>query len=101
MEQRLRELVLEEELVRMLVSRVRESQAAEACGSYLLALFSIGSFVEGVVYSVLISRFPELARDGFPGRKGNLIPSDRVGPEQLLDIAHDRSNRCAAKVSSR
>lgn len=88
-EQRLRKLIREEKLVQMLVSRVRESQFAEASGSYLLALFGIGSFVEGLLYSVLTSYYPELLREGFTGRKGK-IPADRAGLELLLDTAHDR-----------
>ncbi|MFE2753361.1 hypothetical protein ACFXGA_15330 [Actinosynnema sp. NPDC059335] len=88
-EQRLRKLIGEEKLVQMLVSRVRESQFAEASGSYLLALFGIGSFVEGLLYSVLTSYYPELLREGFTGRKGK-IPADRAGLELLLDTAHDR-----------
>jgi hypothetical protein len=89
-EQRLRKLIREEQLVQMLTSRVRESQLAEASGSYLLALFGIGSFVEGLLYSVLISHYPELIREGFTGRNGKKIPADRAGLELLLDIAHDR-----------
>ncbi|GAA4661572.1 hypothetical protein GCM10023214_62350 [Amycolatopsis dongchuanensis] len=88
-EQRLRKLIREEKLIQMLVSRVRESQFAEASGSYLLALFGIGSFVEGLLYSVLTSRYPELAREGFAGRNGK-IRADRAGLELLLDTAHDR-----------
>ncbi|ALG06254.1 hypothetical protein AOZ06_04300 [Kibdelosporangium phytohabitans] len=88
-EQRLRTLIREEKLIQMLVSRVRESQFAEASGSYLLALFGIGSFVEGLLYSVLTSCYPELLREGFTGRKGK-IPADRAGLELLLDTAHDR-----------
>jgi hypothetical protein len=89
-EQRLRRLIREEKLVQMLTSRVRESQFAEASGSYLLALFGIGSFVEGLLYSVLTSHYPELVREGFTGRTGKKIPADRAGLELLLDTAHDR-----------
>lgn len=89
-EQRLRRLIGEEKLVRLLVSRLRESQRAEASGSYLLALFGIGSFVEGVLYSVLIDRAPELAREGFLGRNGKRCPADRAGLELLIESAHDR-----------
>lgn len=88
-EQRLRKLIREEKLVQMLVSRVRESQFAEASGSYLLALFGIGSFVEGLLFSVLTGRYPELVREGFTGRNGK-IRADRAGLELLLDTAHDR-----------
>lgn len=89
-EQRLRKLIREEKLVQMLVSRVRESQYAEASGSYLLALFGIGSFVEGLLYSVLISHQPQLVQEGFTGRNGRKFPADRAGLELLLDTAHDR-----------
>jgi hypothetical protein len=89
-EQRLRKLIREEKLVQMLASRVRESQFAETSGSYLLALFGIGSFVEGLLYSVLTGHYPELAREGFIGRNGKKFPADRAGLELLLDTAHDR-----------
>ncbi|WP_440901926.1 hypothetical protein [Actinosynnema sp.] len=89
-EQRLGRLISEERLVRLLVSRVRESQLAEANGSYLLALFGIGSFVEGVLYSVLIDRYPELARSGFPNDRGKRVEASFAGLALLLDTAHSR-----------
>jgi hypothetical protein len=89
-EQRLRKLIRDERLITLLVSRIRQSQQAEAGGSYLLALFGIGSFVEGLLYSVLINRFPDLERDGFTGRNGKKMPARRAGLEILIDTAHER-----------
>jgi hypothetical protein len=88
-EQRLRKLIVEDKLVQMLASRVRDSQLAEASGAHLFALFGIGSFVEGLLYSVLVRHRPELVRDGFSGRNGRKTPADRAGLALLLDTAHD------------
>ena len=69
---------------------MRESQSAEAGGSYLLALFGIGSFVEGLLFSVLTTRHPELAREGFSGRDGKKVRANFAGLDLLLDTAHER-----------
>jgi hypothetical protein len=89
-QQRLRKLIGEEQLVELLVSRVRQSQLSEASGSYLLALFGIGSFVEGLLYSVLIRNYPELETAGFVNQRGQKVAAGRAGLELLIDTAHDR-----------
>ncbi|GLY53003.1 hypothetical protein [Lentzea sp. NBRC 102530] len=88
-EQRVRRWISDEQLVTLLVDRVRQSQEADAVGSHLLALFGIGSFVEGLLYGVLIERHPECATDGFIGRDGRKIAAKRAGLDLLITVAHD------------
>jgi hypothetical protein len=88
-EQRLRRWISDEQLVTLLVNRVRQSQESEAVGAHLLALFGIGSFVEGLLYGVLIERNPEFAAEGFVGRDGRKTAAKRAGLDLLITAAHD------------
>lgn len=89
LENRLRALLADPRVVMFLVDRVEQSRRAQASGAHLLALFGIGSFVEGLLLSVLMERYPELAATGFQGRKGK-IPASHAGLGLLIDTAHDK-----------
>lgn len=90
LESRLRALVSDERVVQVLVDRVAQSRACEAAGAHLFALFGIGSFVEGLLYSVLLERFPELERTGFRVRTGATVQASRAGLDLLITTAHDK-----------
>ncbi|GDY33400.1 hypothetical protein [Gandjariella thermophila] len=87
---RLPRIVADEQVVSLLLDRIAQSRASEESGAYLLALFGIGSFVEGLLFSVLTEREPELLRSGFRGRDGRRIDARRAGLELLIDTAHHR-----------
>lgn len=87
---RLPRLVSDEQVVSLLVDRIAQSRISEENGAYLLALFGIGSFVEGLLYSVLTERHPELLSNGFPVRSGRPIDASRAGLALLIDTAHQR-----------
>jgi hypothetical protein len=90
LENRLRTLLADPRVVMLLVDRVEQSRRAQASGAHLLALFGIGSFVEGLLFSVLMERYPDLAATGFRGREGKRISASRAGLELLIDTAHDK-----------
>jgi len=84
---RLRRLIGDPEVIEILVDRAEQSRLAQAAGAHLLALFGIGSLVEGLVLAVLLERLPHLEKQGFAGRKGT-VPADRAGLDLLLETAH-------------
>ena len=90
LENRLSALLTDPRMVMLLVDRAEQSRRAQASGAYLLALFGIGSFVEGLLLSVLMERYPELNATGFRGRDGRKISANRAGLELLIDTAHDK-----------
>jgi hypothetical protein len=90
LENRLSALLTDPRMVMLLVDRAEQSRGAQASGAYLLALFGIGSFVEGLLLSVLMERYPELNSTGFRGRDGRKISANRAGLELLIDTAHDK-----------
>jgi hypothetical protein len=90
LENRLSALLTDPRMVMLLVDRAEQSRRAQASGAYLLALFGIGSFVEGLLLSVLMERYPELNSTGFRGRDGRKISANRAGLELLIDTAHDK-----------
>lgn len=86
---RLSALVQDEAIIELLVDRADQSRMAQSAGAYLLAIFGIGSFVEGLTLSVLTFREPDLEiRDS----KGKVIPLDKAGMELLLEAAHSRGH---------
>jgi hypothetical protein len=85
---RLPRIVSDEQVVSLLLDRIAQSRVSEEHGAYLLALFGIGSFVEGLLFSVLTERDPELLKKGFRGRDGRRIDAHRAGLELLIDTAH-------------
>lgn len=87
-EQRLRALIPDRRVADVLIDRIAQSQASSDAGAHLLTLIGIGSFVEGVLYSVLTDRYPELLTSGFRDQHGRRIKSDRAGLAVLIDTAH-------------
>lgn len=87
--QRLSRIVSDQQVVDLLVDRVRQSRLSEENGAYLLAVFGIGSFVEGLLFSVLTEREPDPSGTVFVGRNGKM-PARRAGLELLIDTAHER-----------
>ena len=82
---RLAGLIDDPEMIDLLVDRAEQSRMAEAAGAHLLALFGIGSFVEGALMAVLLHREPTLElRD----RDGKTVPAHRAGLDVLLHTAH-------------
>ncbi len=89
-EQRLRALLSDQQVIDLLIDRIAQCRAAQAAGAYLLAVFGIGSFIEGLLFSALKEQFPELVTAGFRGQDGRKVPASRAGLALLIDTAHEK-----------
>ncbi|MCK9922562.1 hypothetical protein MXD61_11855 [Frankia sp. AgPm24] len=92
LDRRLPPLIADEAMVTILLGRIAEVHACEAGKAYLLAVVGIGSFVEGLLFSVLTERDPVLLKDGFPGFAGQKgkTPAHRASLALLLSAAHKK-----------
>lgn len=87
---RLGSLITDTGAVDMLTRRVEETQACEAGGAYTMAIIGIGSFVEGLLLTVLTERDNDIRANGFvnPRQQSQRIKADRATLEMLIDITH-------------
>lgn len=88
LDDRLANLIANEQVNQVLLERMRQSQASAESGAYLLSLFGIGSFVEGLLYSVLTERYPEFLTDGFRDSHGKRRSARKAPLAVLIDTAH-------------
>lgn len=89
LEARLTRLIDDSRMIALLVDRAEQSRMAQTSGAHLLALFGIGSLVEGLLLAILLHRDPALE---LRNSKGQLVTADRAGMELLLDMAHARGH---------
>ncbi|MFJ7210917.1 hypothetical protein [Amycolatopsis sp. NPDC098790] len=75
---RLDSLIADAGAVEMLNRRVEETQVCEAGGAYTMAIIGIGSFVEGLLLTILSER------------DGEVKAGDRLTLHQLIETAHLR-----------
>lgn len=73
----------------LIVDRAEQSGAAQAGGAHLLALFGIGSLLEGLLMATLEHRDPDAPLlDG----RGRTVQLDRAGLDVLVQNAHARGH---------
>lgn len=89
LQSRLTRLLDDKNMVTLLVDRAEQSHRAQESGAHLLALFGIGSLVEGLLLAVLLRRDPDLV---LRNRRGQTVNADHAGLELLLDTAHERGH---------
>jgi hypothetical protein len=89
-ERRLRRLILDEGAVDLLMRRVQETLLCEDVGAHTMAIIGIGSFVEGLLYTVITERDVDIREHGFPGQNGHRTPASRATLEALINDAHAR-----------
>jgi hypothetical protein len=84
---RLRRLVADPDAVELLARRAAESVLCEQCGAHTMAIIGIGSFVEGLLYSLLTERDADIRAHGFvtPHRT---VPAAEADLELLINVAH-------------
>jgi hypothetical protein len=87
LENRLRGLIEDAKAVDLLMGRVAETRVCEENGAFGLAVVGIGSFVESLLYSVLIERDAELKANGFRDGRGKPASPSLM---RLIDTAHDK-----------
>ncbi|WIY04260.1 hypothetical protein QRX60_10585 [Amycolatopsis mongoliensis] len=87
---RLDALINDTGAVEMLSRRVEETQVCEVGGAYTMAIIGIGSFVEGLLLTVLTERDAEIKANGFADseQRNQRGRHDRATLQQLIDIAH-------------
>lgn len=90
LERRLSQLVQNRKAVELLLARAAETEICEGNGAYVFAVIGIGSFIEGLLYSVLIERDVELRDHGVARANGRRQPMSRVSLNELIDIAHGK-----------
>lgn len=90
LDRRLRNLIVDSGSVDLLMRRVHEARLCEDSGAYTMAIIGIGSFVEGVLHSLLTERDNHIRDHGFVGRDGRKFKADRAGLELLIDVAHEK-----------
>lgn len=89
-ERRLSHLVRDQKAVGLLLARATETEICESNGAYVFAVIGIGSFVEGLLYSILIERDIDLRDHGVARANGKRTPFSMVGLKELVDIAHQK-----------
>ncbi|MER5388556.1 hypothetical protein [Saccharopolyspora sp. NPDC002686] len=90
LDHRLRALISDSHTVDVLLNRVSESVLCQQIGAHTMAIIGIGSFVEGLLGSLLTERDEEIRKHGFVGRGDRKIKPDRAGLELMLDVAHEK-----------
>lgn len=88
LERRLRRLVGDDNAVVLLVRRVQETLICESNGAHTMAIIGIGSFVEGLLYSLLTERDDDIRRNGLTRRNGQRVRVDSAPLELLIDTAY-------------
>ncbi|OXM71193.1 hypothetical protein [Amycolatopsis vastitatis] len=84
-------LISDASAVEMLSRRVEETQVCESGGAYTMAIIGIGSFVEGLLLTVLTERDDDIRSNGFfdpRSQRQQRINHERVSLQLLIDTAH-------------
>lgn len=87
LDSRLRRLVNDECAAELLVRRFNETVLCERTGAYTMAIIGIGSFVEGLLYSLLTERDAVIRDHGFPVN-GRIVKPREASLELMINTAH-------------
>lgn len=89
--EQLKRFLSDRQMLDLLLTRAEEAKACEEIGAHTMAVIAIGSFIEGVLFAVLVERDPALRKTGLTdARTRRRVNLDRAGLELLLDTAHQR-----------
>ncbi|MCA1229565.1 hypothetical protein [Saccharopolyspora sp. 6M] len=83
-------LIADATAVDRLLNRAREAELCEQAGAHTMAIIGIGSFVEGLLYSLFMERDEKIREEGFIGTTGRKFKPDKAGLQIMLDTAHER-----------
>lgn len=72
------------------MARIEETRICESHGAYVFAVIGIGSFVEGLLYSVLTERDTSLLQKGVP-EGSKLTPAKKASLALLINTAHRKN----------
>lgn len=90
LEARLRRLVHDDVQVALLVRRVRETVLCQESGAHTMAIIGIGSFVEGLLYALLVERDADVVRHGLVTESGRTVSLRGATLELMINEAHRR-----------
>lgn len=88
--QRLPRLIQDSTAIQRLLNRVREAELCQRAGAHTMAIIGIGSFVEGLLYSLFMERDEKIRKEGFIGNSGRKFKPDKAGLQIMIDTAHER-----------
>jgi hypothetical protein len=88
LDSRLRALIADPDAVELLVRRAHESVLCEQAGAHTMAIIGIGSFVEGLLYSLLTERDATIREHGFTVGANKMVKARQAGLELLINAAH-------------
>ena len=88
LERRLHRLIDDDNAVALLMRRVHETLICETNGAHTMAIIGIGSFAEGLLYSVLTERDATIRRNGFLRKNGQRVRAESAPLELMIDTAY-------------
>lgn len=88
LDNRVRALVGEQRSADVLLGRIAEARICQRGGAYTMAVIAIGSFVEGLLYTILTERNEEARNNRFIDLNGNAVKDNRAALATLINTAH-------------
>lgn len=88
LDSRVRGLVREQRSANVLLGRIAEARICQRGGAYTMAVIAIGSFVEGLLYTILIERNEDAQNNRFIDINGSAIKNTKPPLAVLIDTAH-------------
>jgi hypothetical protein len=87
LDRRLHELIEDDNAVTLLMRRVQETLICESNGAHTMAIIGIGSFAEGLLYSLLTERDADINQNGFPLENGRRLKPEQASLALMIDVA--------------
>jgi hypothetical protein len=88
LDRRIRRLLSDERSADVLLGRITEARICHRGGAYTMAVIAIGSFVEGLLYTMLTEGDEDASNHLFVNKDGNLVKCTRPSLEMLINTAH-------------
>jgi hypothetical protein len=88
LDKRIRQLLSDERSADVLLGRITEARICHRGGAYTMAVIAIGSFVEGLLYTLLTERDEDASNHLFVNQDGDLVKNTRPPLVMLINTAH-------------
>ncbi|WP_216894131.1 hypothetical protein [Nocardia alni] len=88
LDERVRRLIDNSGTADLLLKRAAEARICQRSGAYTMAVIAIGSFVEGMLLTMLTERDEECRNNRFVDPQGKLVTSRQPNLAMLIDTAH-------------
>jgi hypothetical protein len=90
LEARVRRLIGDPPTADLLLKRAAEARMCQSSGAYTMAVIAIGSFVEGMLLTMLMERDEECRNHRFVDQAGKVVTNRQPNLASLIDTAHVR-----------